>query len=83
MARPIVQVPIDPDLLAALDALSRSRRMSRSALIREACHRYVQLAADEARDLAYEAAYRRIPEGGAVGEAQIRLAGEALPYEDW
>lgn len=81
--RQVIQVPIESELLRALDELSRARRLSRSAVIREACQRYVRQVEVEALDLAYEDGYRRVPEGSTIGEAQVWLAPEVLREESW
>ena len=79
----IVQVPISPELLAALDELSRAQSSSRSALIRRACREYVQRVREEALDDAYERGYRQVPEDDAVGQAQTTIAARTLPEESW
>jgi len=79
----IVQVPIDDDLLAALDELSQAQRSSRSAVIRRACREYLRRVREAALDEAYERGYRRIPEDTALGEAQASLAARSLPEETW
>ncbi len=42
MAKKIIQVPFDRELLETLDRLSRRHRQSRSELIRQACRRYIE-----------------------------------------
>ena len=79
----IVQVPVDADLLAALDELSRSGGESRSALIRRACRDYIQKVRQEALDDVYERGYRRIREDSALGEAQASVAAQTLTKESW
>ncbi len=79
----IVQVPIDEELLASLDELSRGRRTSRSAVIRDACREYLRRLREEALDEVYERGYRRTPEGTATGETQASLAAQVLPEESW
>lgn len=83
MAKRVVQVPIEPELLSALDDFSRSRRVSRSAVIRDACRRYLRDAATAARDEVYEDGYRRVAEDHAIADAQVALVGELLPVENW
>lgn len=79
----IVQVPIDEELLASLDELSRGRRTSRSAVIRDACREYLRRLREEALDEVYERGYRRTPEDTATGETQASLAAQVLPEESW
>ncbi len=79
----IVQVPMDIELLAALDELSHAQRSSRSALIRKACRQYLQRVREERLDDAYERGYRQIPEDAVIGEAQTTIAAHVLPEESW
>jgi metal-responsive CopG/Arc/MetJ family transcriptional regulator len=79
----IVQVPIDDALLSELDELSKTQGSSRSETIRTACRDYLRRRRAETLDDAYERGYKRVPEGGAVGEAQATLAAHALPEETW
>ena len=79
----IVQVPMEEELLGALNELSKARASSRSAIIRRACREYVHRVRQEALDDAYERGYRHVPEEKTVGEAQAGLAGRVLPEESW
>ena len=79
----IVQVPMEKELLAALDELSKAQASSRSAIIRRACHEYLRRVREEALDDEYERGYRRIPESESVGQAQAALAAQVLPEESW
>jgi metal-responsive CopG/Arc/MetJ family transcriptional regulator len=83
MAKHIVQVPIESELLGALNEFSRSRQVSRSAVIRDACRQYLRDAEVSARDRAYEDGYRRVPEDVTIAETQVVLVGEILAAEDW
>jgi len=58
----IIQVPVDRDLLQALNKVSREQAKSRSALIREACVKYIAAAEKEERIRQYVEGYRRMPE---------------------
>ncbi len=82
MAR-IVQVPMDGDLIAALDALAEQRREARAAVIRDACRQYLRGARDRQLDALYQEGYRRLPETAAVGEAQVAVVSQVLPEETW
>ena len=79
----IIQVPIDEELLAKLDALSDKKGQSRASVIREACRKYV--TEERRRQMAkeYVDGYRRIPEDPALAEGYAALAAEVLPPEDW
>jgi len=79
----IIQVPIDEPLLEALDEASQEQGTSRSALIRAACRDFLRHLRERKLDDLYEEGYRRIPHDPAVGEAQLRMAAEVLPQEDW
>lgn len=79
----IVQVPIDENLLAQLDELSRAEGGSRSAVIRRACREYLRRVREDALDEVYERGYQRVPEDTAVGQAQASLAAQVLPEESW
>lgn len=83
MASKIIQVPVNEELLTALDALSKARGRPRSEIIREACRAYLRRV-DEARlEEAYVQGYRRLPEETGLGEAQVALTGDVLPPEEW
>ena len=79
----IIQVPIDQRLLAALDELSQAQGSSRSALIRRACHDYLERVRQETLDDAYEQGYRRVPEDSIIGRTQASLAEQVLSEESW
>lgn len=83
MVKKVIQVPVDTELLTALDQLSRKQRKARSELIRQACQRYLRQAESEELDRLYQQGYERLPEEPELGEAQITLAGEILPRESW
>lgn len=84
MVNKIIQIPLDEELLDGLNALSKSRSQSRSALIREACRRYMRKIEEEEFDRLYEESYRRFPEPVEENEALLRLAAQAFdPDENW
>jgi len=83
MAKKVIQVPVDEELLIALDQLSRKQRKARSELIRQACQRYLVQVEFEELDLLYQQGYERLPEEAEMGETQIALTGEILPKESW
>ena len=83
MVKKVIQVPVDEELLTALDQLSRKQRKARSELIRQACQRYLRQVESEELDRLYQQGYERIPEEPGLGEAQVALAGEILPKESW
>jgi metal-responsive CopG/Arc/MetJ family transcriptional regulator len=83
MVKKVIQVPVDEELLTALDQLSRKQRKARSELIRQACRRYLGQVKSEELDLLYQQGYEKMPEEPELGEAQIAIAGEILSRESW
>jgi metal-responsive CopG/Arc/MetJ family transcriptional regulator len=83
VSKKIIQVPIEDDLLGAIDELSRSEHRSRADLIRQACRDYLQRRRMERLDQLYLAGYKRVPEDSAIGEAQLALLGSVLEQETW
>ena len=83
MVKKVIQVPVDAELLTALDQLSRKQRKARSELIRQACQRYLGQVESEELDRLYQQGYERLPEEPELGEAEISLAGEVLSKESW
>jgi predicted DNA-binding protein len=83
MTKKVIQVPVDEELLIALDQTSRKQNKARAELIREACQCYLERVESEELDRLYKEGYERVPEGPELGEAQIGLAGEILPEESW
>ena len=83
IVKKVIQVPVDEELLTALDQLSKKQRKARSELIRQACQRYLRQAESEELDRLYQQGYERLPEEPELGEVQIALAGEILPKESW
>lgn len=80
----IIQVPVDDTLLESLDAVSRQRSQSRSALIREACREFMRKVDEEEQDRLYEESYRRFPEPAGESKALLELAAQAFdPDETW
>jgi predicted transcriptional regulator len=79
----IIQVPIDEPLLRQLDKLSRQRRQSRAAVIREACAKYVASARDAELERRYIEGYRRFPESTVDSAERVKLAGEVWGEEEW
>lgn len=83
MTRKVIQVPVDAELLIALDQTSRKQNKARAEVIREACQRYLTQMESEELDRLYEQGYEKVPESAESGEAQMGLAGEILPGESW
>lgn len=83
MVKKVIQVPVDEELLIALDQISRRQCKARAELIRKACQRYLEQVELEELDQLYQQGYERLPEESKLGEAQIALAAEILPEESW
>ena len=83
MAKKVIQVPVEKNLLDALDKMSKKRRQSRSGLIREACQQYLEQIEYEELDRLYTEGYKRLPEELSLGQAQVALANQVLPQESW
>jgi len=83
MSMKVIQVPIDNVLLGAVTRLAKVRRLTRAALIREACQRYLERIEEEELDRKYVEGYRRKPESASVGKLGERMAKEVWPKEDW
>jgi hypothetical protein len=83
MARKIIQVHMQGDLIKAPDAEASRRGESRASLIREACAGY--LAASQKKMLIPDdvRSYARYAETTADSEWRIRNAGEVWGDEDW
>jgi len=83
MVKKVIQVPVDAELLMALDRTSRKQNKARAELIREACQCYLAQVESEELDRLYRQGYEKMPEGPELGKAQIGVAGEILPEELW
>lgn len=83
MGTRLVQVPMDEDLRAKLDAVAQARMKPRAEIIREACHAYLGWLREEELDRVYVEGYSRIPEDPSWAQAQVDLLAEVLPPEDW
>ena len=83
MNKKVIQVPIEIDLLTALNLLSKQEGRSRADVIREACRRYLRQVKERELDEAYQEGYNRVPESPALGQMQASLTGRVLPEETW
>ena len=86
MLKKIVQVPLDEELLKTLDHLSRRQGQSRSALIREACAKYIATAEKEELVRQYIEGYRRMPETQDeldFAESSAKALAELLADDAW
>ncbi len=78
----IIQVPMPPELVETLDALSDKQDISRSALIREACAKYVTSSQEAEWDRQSEEGYARFPESNEGGWRE-KLAAEVWAKDAW
>lgn len=78
----IIQVPVDNDLVLALDKLAKERGVARAHVIRDACWRMLRNLEEEELDRRYRDGYRRFPEDPAYGEAGAKMAAEVVALEE-
>ncbi len=78
-----IQVPMDEQLLRAMNRRAKAKRSSRAALIRAACAQYLEKTEEEELDRRYIEGYRRTPEKPGFGEAGAQLATQVWPAEGW
>jgi metal-responsive CopG/Arc/MetJ family transcriptional regulator len=83
MAKKVIQVPIDEELLVALNEMSRRQQKARAELIRRACLSYLKQIERAELDRLYQEGYERMPEKPESAETQVALVGEMLPEERW
>ena len=57
MIKKVIQIPIDEDLLGALEEVSRQENRSWADLIREACRDYLKRHREAALDRLYQQGY--------------------------
>lgn len=83
MTKRIIQVPMDKEMLEDLDNLSEKQHKARAEVIRQACRSYLEKINEDELDRIYAEGYRRIPEEGDIGEAQLAMLSEILTEESW
>ncbi len=79
----VIQVPMEQELLARLDQRAKAEAVSRAALIRNACKRYLRQIEDDELDARYEEGYRRIPDEITEEETLAWLAAAESPDAGW
>jgi len=79
----VIQIPMDEDLLEAVNEQAKSQRSTRSALIRAACAEYLHKLEQEALERKYVEGYRRKPESPLVGKLGEKMAQEVWQEETW
>jgi len=83
VAKRVIQVPAEPELIEALDRIAKERGLPRAEVIRDACKRMLEKVKQDELDRAAAEGYRRIPEDPMDGEAYAIAAAEVLEHEDW
>jgi metal-responsive CopG/Arc/MetJ family transcriptional regulator len=83
VVKKVIQVPVDENLLFALDKLSKKQSENRSEIIRRACRHYLERMESEELDRVYQEGYKKLPEEAETGKAQAALVVEILPGESW
>ena len=79
----VIQVPMEKELLARLDQRAKAEAVSRAALIRTACVRYLKEAERAERAASYVAGYLRFPEKTTEAESLAWLVAAEPPDEGW
>lgn len=83
MGKKVIQVPMDEDLLAALDRISKSSGRPRAEVIRHACARYLRDKETEEKEKAYIRGYKEMPETGEFASFQVEAAKTIFEEEPW
>ena len=78
MRKIIIQVPMEEELVASLDAQAAIREVSRAALIRASCLRYLREIERVERERRYEEGYARIPDEADEQDTTAWLAAALL-----
>jgi metal-responsive CopG/Arc/MetJ family transcriptional regulator len=78
----IIQVPMPAELVESLDELSEKQDVSRSALIREACAKYLSSTEEAEKIRRYIEGYTKYPEVDE-GDWREQLAAEVWGEEDF
>ncbi len=78
----IIQVPMPAELVVSLDELSEKQDISRSALIREACAKYVSSTEEAEKIRRYIEGYTKYPEADEGNWREV-LAAEVWGEEDF
>jgi len=82
-AKKIIQVPIEDELLARIDATAGTVSESRAAFIREACRQRLESFETEELDHRYVEGYRKKPEDPDWAAASAKVLARRLPKEKW
>jgi hypothetical protein len=83
VAKKVIQVPIEPELLARIDETVGRVAESRAAFIRDACQRRLKALEKGQLDRQYVEGYRRKPEDKFWAKTTTRLLAGVLAREKW
>ena len=83
MKAKIIQVPMDEELVARLDAHAEKAGRPRAEIIRAACLSHLKRLEEAELDRVYVEGYKRIPEDPALSETLAAMIGHVLPPENW
>jgi metal-responsive CopG/Arc/MetJ family transcriptional regulator len=83
MVKKVIQLPIDDNLLADINYLSRKKRKARAEVIREACVSYLAKTEQEELERLYQQGYENLPETSDTGEIQLTILKDVAPGEKW
>jgi metal-responsive CopG/Arc/MetJ family transcriptional regulator len=82
MAKKVIQVPFDAELLAELDRISKKERKARAELIRDACREHLHRIEREEMDRIYRESYEKVPESPEWGDLGAKMMAEVLKDEE-
>ncbi|MDP2919256.1 MAG: hypothetical protein Q8O43_03440 [Dehalococcoidia bacterium] len=83
MTYKIIQVPVDKELLKALNTTCKKQKKKRAEFVREACKKLLAQLRNEELERQYIEGYKRFPEDTSLAEAQLKMAAEVLSKEEW
>jgi metal-responsive CopG/Arc/MetJ family transcriptional regulator len=83
MAKKVIQVPFDAELLEELDRISKRECKARAELIRDACREHLRRIEREEMDRVYRESYEKMPEPADAGMAEAEMLAEVLEEEPW
>jgi len=78
-----IQVPMEQELVQALDSWSQRIGQSRAEIVRVACRQHLRQLEREQLDRIYKQGYDRLPEEPIMALTQAELLGQVLAKEEW
>jgi hypothetical protein len=79
----VSRVPMEEELVKALNRKAKASRSSRAAIIRKACEEFIRRLEEEKLERQYIEGYRKKPEDPVWGQLGSELSAEVWPREDW